>query len=142
MPDPTLNSALAQIAASSGGLLQFYVTRHSEYSGLCERAEDGDYEAGIVAALMTRIAVSASVTGGLGECLLCDRPCHFLGSGGVALVGGSPFQPGATCVFRMLCLPCCGVTDGELMRAVTERWKLVVTPTLRVLPPAHEAGRA
>lgn len=142
MSEHTINTAIAEIASGSGGLLQFYVQRHSDYPHLAEKADDGDREAFVVCALMTAVGQGMTASGEVGACLLCDRPTGFTGSGGIAIVGPSPFEPGVQCVFRLLCSPCCGVTDAELMRAVTQRWKAVVTPTMRVLPPIHEAGRA
>lgn len=138
----TINSAIAEIASGSGGLLQFYVVRHSDYSHLKDLEEGGDVEARAVCAMMTAIARGMTNSDQAASCLVCDRIITFRGSGGVALVGPSPIQPGSQCVFRLLCAPCCSVADPELMRAVTDRWRTVVTPMLRVLPPIHEAGRA
>lgn len=138
----TINTALAEIAADSGGLLQFYVVRHNDYAALVERAEEGDTELRAVCALMSAIARGLSDNDQAANCLLCERLITFRGSGGVAIVGGSPISPGTKCVFRLFCAPCGGVSDPELMKAVTDRWRVLVTPSLRVLPPAHEAGRA
>lgn len=140
--EPSINTALAQIAAGSQGILKFYVVRHGDYGLYAAKAAEGEQEAFCVAAMMTNIGRNMTAGGEVAPCLLCDRMGGFVGSGGVALVGPNPLQPGCQCVFRLLCGPCCEVTDAELMRAVTERWRVVVTPTLRVLPPAHEAGRA
>lgn len=142
MTDHTINTALAQIAAGSQGLLQFYVARHSDYEHIAEKAEDGDFEAAAVCAMMSQIGQAMVASSEVMACLLCGTQTGFPGSGGIAIVGSSPLLPGFPCVFRLLCSPCCSVADVELMRAVTDRWKAVVTPTLRVLPSIHEAGRA
>ena len=138
----TINAALAEIASGSGGLLQFYVVRHSDYPFIAGKAAEGDDESAIICGTLSAIAQGMSGSDQAANCLLCDRIITFRGSGAVALVGPNPFARGAKCVFRLLCAPCCGVDDADLMRSVTDRWRVVVTPTMRVLPPIHEAGHA
>lgn len=138
----TINTAIAHLASAGGGLLQFYVVRHTDYGLLTDKAGDGDQEAAAICAIMTSIAQGMSSSDHAASCLICDRIMTFRGSGAVAIVGPSPIQPGARCVFRLLCVSCCDVADPDLMRVVTDRWRVVVTPNLRVLPPMHEAGRA